>query len=80
MRLEVLLAQKTPVMQAEHCIDDRTALNFYNCLVPKIKENRRYRIQKDSVFSIADFKEQAKVRQFEYELEQKELPALLKQN
>jgi len=41
---ELALAARTPVMQAEHAMDNRTALNFYDCLVPKIKENRRFRI------------------------------------
>ena len=42
--VEVALAQKTPVMEAEYAIDDRTALDFYDCLIPKLKENRRFRI------------------------------------
>ena len=55
--LEVALAQKTPVMEAEFAMDDRTSLNLFDCLVPKLREHRRFRIQKDAVFSIADFKE-----------------------
>lgn len=54
--LELALASKTPVMDAEYAIDDRTPLSLYDCLVPKIKENRRFRIQKDDKFSIADFR------------------------
>ena len=43
-RVEVALAQKTPVMEAEYAMDDRTPLNFYDCLVPKLREHRRFRI------------------------------------
>ena len=45
--MELAVAQKSPVMEAEHAIDDRTALSLYDCLVPKIKEHRRFRILKD---------------------------------
>ena len=60
--LEGALSMKTPVMEAEYAMDDRTALNLYDCLVPKLREHRRFRIQKDAAFSIADFKEQYKVK------------------
>lgn len=56
--LETYYSIKTPVMEAEHAMDDRTPLALYDCLVPKIKEHRRFRITKDSEFSIADFKSQ----------------------
>ena len=42
--VEVALAQKTPVMEAEYAMDDRTALSLYDCLVPKLREHRRFRI------------------------------------
>lgn len=74
--MEIALAQKTPVMQAEHVIDDRTALNFYDCLVPKIKEHRRFKLQRDAKFSLADFKSQYKVRQLDIELEKLRQPKL----
>ena len=54
--LEMALAQKTPVMEAENAIDEKNALSAFDCLVPKLKEHRRFRILKDDVFSIADFK------------------------
>ena len=54
--LEVALAQKTPVMEAEHAIDDTNPLSAFECLIPKLKEHRRFKLQKDDVFSIADFK------------------------
>ena len=56
--LETYYSIKTPVMEEEHAMDDRTPLALYDCLVPKIKEHRRFRITKDSEFSIADFKSQ----------------------
>ena len=54
--LEVLLALKTPVTEAEYAIDERTSLSLYDCLVPRIKEHRRFRITQDSDFSVADLK------------------------
>ena len=45
-------------MEAEYAIDDRTALQLYDCLIPKIKEHRRFKINRDSKFSLADLKEQ----------------------
>ena len=78
--LEVALAQKTPVMEAEYAMDNRTALDFYDCLVPKLREHRRFRILKDADFSIADFKEQVRVKNLELMLEKKKLPKLQKEN
>ena len=54
--LEMALAQKTPVMQAEHVIDDTNLFSTFDCLIPKIKEHRRVKLLKDSTFSIADLK------------------------
>ena len=54
--LEMALAQKTPVMQAEHAIDDTNPLSAFECLIPKLKEHRRFKFKKDDAFSIADFK------------------------
>ena len=34
---EILLAQKTPVFEAEYALDERTPLSLYDCLVPKLK-------------------------------------------
>ena len=75
-KLEVMIALKTPCMEAEHVLDDRNAFNFFDCLIPKIKEHRRFKLLPDSEFSLADFKCQQKVRQLEYELEKKQLPRL----
>ena len=52
--LEILLALKGPVMEAEYAIDERTDLELYDCLKPRLKEHRRFRIQKDAKFSTAD--------------------------
>ena len=78
--LEVALAQKTPVMEAEFAMDDRTSLNLFDCLVPKLREHRRFRIQKDAVFSIADFKEQVRVKTLQARLEKQEMPKLKAEN
>ena len=73
--LEIALAQKTPVMQAEHAMDDEhPALKLYDCLIPKLREHRRFRIIKDDQFSMKDFIVQHKLRTLERELEKRELP------
>ena len=54
--LEQALSLRTPVMEAEHALDDRTAIDLYNCLIPKLKEHRKFRFNKDERFSIADMK------------------------
>ena len=56
--MEIALAQKTPVMQAEHAIDDTNLLSTFDCLIPKLREHRRFKFKKDEKFSIADFKAQ----------------------
>ena len=78
--LENLICLKSPCMEAEYAIDDRTSLSLYDCLLPKLKEHRRFRIQKDAVFSVSDFKAQLKIKQYDSQLEQKRLPLLLKTN
>ena len=61
--LEVKVAQKTPVMEAEFAIDDMNhSLSFFDCLIPKLKEHRRFKINPDDVFSIADIKTQQRVK------------------
>ena len=78
--LEGILALKTPVLEAENAIDDRTPLSLYDCLIPKLKEHRRFKLTKDSEFSIADFNAQLKARQIEQNLEKKQLPVALIEN
>ena len=43
-------------MEAEHAIDDTNALSHFECLIPKLKEHRRFKLLKEDTFSIADFK------------------------
>ena len=45
-------------MEAENAIDDRSALSLYDCLIPKLKEQRRLRVDKDDEFQMADFRAQ----------------------
>ena len=72
--LETYYALKSPVMEAEHAIDEATALSLYDCLITKIKEQRRFKVLPDSKFSISDFMVQQRLLQAEYELEKKKLP------
>lgn len=54
--LETRLALKSPTLEAEYAIDEASSLSLYDCLVPKLKEHRRFRITRDSKFSISDFR------------------------
>lgn len=75
--LELAYAQKAPTMQAEHAIDDRTgALGLYDCIIPALKEHRKYRFKKDEPFSIEDFKAQLELKRIEMELQRQEVPQL----
>ena len=67
-------------MEAEHAIDDRNAFDLYNCLIPKLKEHRRFRVDKNEVFSIADFNATLEVRRLEAELARLQVPELVKKN
>ena len=78
--LEITLAQKTPVFEAEHAIIEETPLRLYDCLVPAIRENRRFHIRKDELFSVADLKSIQKVKMLEWNLQKKELPKALEEN
>ena len=44
---EQLSSVKTPVMEAEFAIDERSALSLYDCMVPRLKEHRRIAYKKD---------------------------------
>ncbi len=57
-QLEIYNALKSPVMEAEHAIDEQSALSLYDCLIPRIKEHRRFKLFRDAKFSVADFKTQ----------------------
>ena len=72
--VETQVSCKTPVMEAEHALDDTTALSFFDNLIPKLKEHRRFKIFKDDEFSIADFTTIQKVRELEREIQAMKLP------
>ena len=56
--LERCFALKTPVMEAEFALDERSALSLYDCLIPTLKEHRRFKINLQDKFNINDFKTQ----------------------
>lgn len=66
---EILLAQKTPVFEAEYALDERTPLSLYDCLVPKLKQQRRLVVQETAKFSIEDFRAKQNALRLEWELE-----------
>ena len=39
---EILLANKSPCMEAEYAMDERTPLQLYTGMIPMLKEQRRY--------------------------------------
>ena len=41
---EAALALKGPIMEAEHALDERSPLSLYDCLIPQIKELRRFKL------------------------------------
>ena len=41
---EHAFALTTPALEAEYAHDERTALNLYDCLIPRLREHRRLRI------------------------------------
>ena len=51
---EHLSSLKTPVMEAEFAIDERSALSLYDCIVPRLKEHRRLAYNKEVPLSIND--------------------------
>ena len=71
---------KTPVMEAEHAIDDCTAMSLYDCLIPKLREQRRFRIKKDDKFSIADFKAIVTIRKLDHDIKMAETSKLTEEN
>ena len=77
---EEALAQKSPTMEAEYALDERTPLTFYDCLVPLLKEQRRFKIMPDTTMTIQDFKSQLKTLQLQRELEQQRIPRLIEEN
>ena len=80
--MEQMVALKTPVSEAEHAIDERTALSLYDCLIPKLKEYRKFRIQvedKDKL-KIDDFKAQLMVRHLDFEIVKRKMPELISEN
>ena len=54
--LETMIAMKTPVMEAEHILEEKNKFKFYDCLIPMLKEHRRFKLLPDAQFSLADFK------------------------
>lgn len=65
--LETMVALKSPCMQAEHVIDDATALSLYDSLIPKLREHRKFRLFSETPFSVEDFKSQLRVRELEHD-------------
>ena len=63
-------------MEAEYALDDRSPLDFYNCLVPKLKEHRRFSLKNDQKLSIADFRAQQEVYKLKLKLEKEKLPRM----
>ena len=59
---EKALAIRTPVREAEYALDDWTPLRLYDCLLPMLKEQRRFLAQKNFKVTTADILEISKAR------------------
>ena len=77
---EILLAQKSPVFEAEYAIEPRTPLRLYDCLVPTLKEHRRFTLKKFEKFSVEDMVAKKTAQQLDWQLAQMRQPALIKEN
>ena len=53
---EAALCMKSPVCEVEFAHDDRTALSLYDCLVPKLREQRRLNLGKDYQLTVSDIR------------------------
>ena len=51
---EQLSSVKTPVMEAEFAIDERSPLSLFDCIIPRLKEHRRIAYVKDAPLSMFD--------------------------
>ena len=58
---EQALALKAPVREAEYALDERTHLQLYDCLIPLLKEHRKYSVKLGATLSIDDFRAQQQV-------------------
>ena len=66
-------------MEAEFAYDDQSALSLYDCLIPKLKEQRRLIRPLDYAETVEDFMYKSKVMHYELELSKKRVPRLLQE-
>ena len=45
--LENMISLKTPICEAEYALEEKSPLDLYNCLIPKLKEHRRFKLRSD---------------------------------
>jgi hypothetical protein len=67
-------------MEAEFAVDESSALSLFDCLVPSMKEFRRYKINLNDKFTVADFKVQQEVKMLEWDLHRSRMPVLIEDN
>ena len=60
----------SPALEAEYAYDERTALNLYDCLIPRLREHRRLRIQPEfqRIDLLKDLRMTEHIRKMELEL------------
>lgn len=61
-------------------LDESCALNFFDCLVPHLKEHRKLKILKGQAFSIDDFRARLEVLRIEKDLQAQQFPQLRQEN
>ena len=77
---EEALAHRSPTFEAEFALDEKTALSMYDCLVPVLREHRRFKIMPDTSMTVEDFKSQLKVIQLRREEDSERVPRLIEEN
>ena len=61
----------SPVLEAEYAHDERNPLNLYDCLVPRLREYRRLKVQPEfqHIDLVNDIKTREHIREMELQLE-----------
>ena len=62
---EIALAAKSPVNEAEYAFDERSPLILYDCLIPKLKEHRKFKAETSNIHTrgclVTDYEAKAQV-------------------
>jgi len=68
------------MMEAEFAMDEKSALSLFDCLTPTLKEHRQFKPNLNYTFCLDDFREQKRVKQIEWDLQQSRFPEIVEEN